>query len=337
MGSSPHLVVGIDGGGTKTECAALSLADGRHCCIRGPGSNYQGIGIRRAEEVWKGLLDQCLAALHAAREDLAAVGFGVAGWDRPKDETVIRGAFDRLFGNTPREFVNDTHLILRAGTRDGLGVAVVSGTGCNAVGAAPGGRRFRVGGLGPDFGDVGSAADIGAEALRRAFRSLDDRGPTTRIAELIVERLGLERLDDLVDLFIADARAEAAAQAFHVGLLAPLVFEAAAQGDEVAIAVLEWAGREVALSARAVARNLFSQTDSFPVVMGGSVFQAGRTDHMRQAFVVDVNREFPNARPVVLASKPVVGAVLYALDLALAGRNASERERHGRTAMEVLG
>jgi len=297
----------------------VSLADGRCCSVTGGGTNYQGCGIKRARDEWGRLIEAALDGLGAPREDVAAAGLGIAGLDRPKDDVVIRGAFEELMPGVPLDLVNDAYLALRAGTDDGVGVGVVSGTGCNAMGANSRGERFRVGGHGPEFGDLGSASDIGVQALRRTFRSQDGRGPETALVDLLMTRLKLERLDDIVDYFLADNRAKGHGKyidSFNPGMLAPLVFEAAAGGDEVSISILEWAGTELGLSVGAVARQLFSADESFPLVMGGSVLQKGATGHVTDSLLSDVKNEFPRVFPVALALRPVAGGVLYAMDLA---------------------
>lgn len=312
------IVIGVDGGGTKTECAGVALDDGRCCSVSGGGTNYQGCGIQRARDEWGRLIETVLERLGADRGAIAAAGLGIAGLDRPKDDVVIRGAFEELMPGVPLDLVNDAYLALRAGTDDGVGVGVVSGTGCNAMGANLRGERFRVGGHGPEFGDLGSASDIGVQALRRTFRSQDGRGPETALVELLMTSLKLERLDDVVDFFLADNRAKGHGKyidSFNPGMLAPLVFEAAAIGDEVSISILDWAGSELGLSVRAVARQLFASDESFPLVMGGSVLQKGATAHVRTALLSDVKVEFPGAFPVVLALQPVAGGLLYAMDL----------------------
>ncbi len=309
------ILVGIDAGGTKTECVALRVEDEVSVRAVGPGSNYQSTGIMAAEKTWHRLISICCQQLDADLESVAAAGLGIAGLDRPKDRAAIDAAFARIWPHGPAlELVNDADLALRAGAPEGIGVAVVSGTGCNAMGMAAGGKRFRVGGIGPEFGDLGSASDIGIEALKAAFRSQDDRGPSTSLVPMIMTRLHLERLDDLVDFFLADQEGDGDDGGFDSGRLAVLVFEAAGQGDAVSIGILEWAGRELSLSARAVARNLFAPTDKFPLVLGGSVLQKGATEHLKAALLADVHTEFPGASPIVLQVPPVAGALLLARD-----------------------
>jgi N-acetylglucosamine kinase-like BadF-type ATPase len=200
-----------------------------------------------------------------------------------------------------------------------VGIAVVSGTGANAMGMNAAGKRFRIGGFGPDFGDLGGGTDIGIEALRKAFRSLDGRDQPTLLADLIRQRLRLERLDDLLDLLEPGH-----GRGFSPALLAPIVFEAAAHWDRAALSILEGAGRELGIAARAVARELFSPDERFVLVMGGSVLQKGKVPVMRDRLRAEVAAEFPHAQPRVLDWKPVAGAVLYALDQVLAAGLADD-------------
>ena len=301
-------VLGVDGGGTKTE-GVLADPDGGTIArlIRGP-SNYQAIGAEQALAVWADVLAGLLEKGKVRVEELAAAGFGLSGWDRPRDEETIRGLVGRLGLPCPVWMENDTYLILRAGSPDGVGVGVVSGTGANCAGENAAGRKHRVAGLGPEFGDLGGGSDIGVRALQIAFRSLDGRGPETSLVERIVARFRLERLDDIVDYTMADSHAS-----WSTTLVTPLVFDAAEDGDEPALGLLTWAGRELGNAARAVARPLFARDDVFPVVLGGSVLQKGSVDRMRDALIEDVRTEFPNAQAVRLEARPVEGAVRAAL------------------------
>ena len=304
--------IGVDGGGTKTD-AVLVTAEGQLLDrVRGGASNYQGVGRAAAQRVLVSLVERLSGSAADAGVEVAAAAYGLAGVDRPADEAVFEAILAEAHpAGVPYDLVNDTFLILRAGAPDGVGVAVVSGTGSNCVGVGRDGRRDRIGGLGWHCGDDGAAGDIGFGGLRSAFRGEDGRGPTTRLAPMIRERLGLQRLDDVVDRLIADER-----RPLDGGLLAPLVFEAAAAGDEVALDVLRAAGRDLGLSARIVASRLFDPDDEIALVMGGSVLQKGRCDAMREALVATVRRLYDAARPIVLDAPPCLGAALLALDLA---------------------
>ncbi len=305
-------VIGLDAGGTKT-AAALATLDG-HVIARtrcGPG-NYQSIGALAARSAYAEALSTLFGRAEEAGLTVAACAFGLAGLDRPKDGAVLEPLLAALLpAGLAHVVVNDTFLVLRAGSSTGSGVAVASGTGSNCCGVAPDGRQTRIGGLGYEFGDGSGASDLGVDAVRAAFRGEDGRGAPTMLSALIKARLGLDRLDDLVDAHLADAPRRAP----PAGLLAPLVFEAACADDAVAIALLEAAGRDLGLSARLVAERLFEPDDRFPLVLGGSVLQLGTHDAMRSALIGAVLAHFPNAEPVVLETPPLAGALLLALDL----------------------
>ena len=77
------------------------------------------------------------------------------------------------------EVTNDAAILLAAGTPDGWGVALVSGTGSIAFGRAPDGRTARGGGWGYLLGDEGSAYALVLAGLQAVARAADGRGEPT--------------------------------------------------------------------------------------------------------------------------------------------------------------
>lgn len=309
---STPLVLGVDGGGTKTDAIVVTPTGRVLARAVGGPSNYQDVGRHAAETEWSELVATVSDIADIGNDTfVAATAWGLSGCDRPRDERILEAVLAKVdpAPDGARDLVNDTFLVLSAGTPHGAGVAVVSGTGSNCVGIGFGGKRTRIGGLAYEFGDDGSANDIGREGLRAAFRGEDGRGPRTLLTEMLRDRYSLDRLDDLVDAFIADADERATP-----GLVAPLVFDAATMGDPVAIEILEHAGRELALSATLLGARLFSRSDEFPLVLGGSVLQHGSCPVMRDTLVETVQEAFPAADPVVPTAPPVLGAALLALD-----------------------
>ena len=96
----------------------------------------------------------------------------------------------RLAGETL--LFNDTFAALRAGTPDGWGVAVICGSGMNAVGRAPDGRVARFAGLGEIAGDRGGGSGLGMWGLGAAVRAVDGRGPATTLSALVPAHFGLD-------------------------------------------------------------------------------------------------------------------------------------------------
>ena len=304
------LYLGVDAGGTRSTALVVDGSGVLRGRADGRAANYQNIGAAAAREVLRQLVAEALTAAQATPRDLSHACYGIAGADRPKDFAAIEHQLPAVPAAVPRSLVNDTMLVLRAGTPDGVGMALVSGTGTNALGRDARGKVARVGGFCPELGDFGSAPDLGREALRLAMRGHDGRGRPTRLYEDLCATLGVDPLEDVIDAWMSgDPRAN------DFGSFAPLVFAAAAQGDVVARDLLTRAGSELALCVRVLAQELFAGGEPFTVVLGGSVLQRGADPTVLHTLAAELAQTHPRARVVRLAVEPAVGAVLLASDL----------------------
>ena len=132
----------------------------------------------------------------------------------------------------------DEDIALDAAFRGGPGILVIAGTGSAVMGRAADGTVYRAGGWGPALGDEGSGGWIGQEALRACFWARDRDIASTMLAG-IAELWGANSLGEIVEM--ANARPGPDFPA-----LAPIVARCADAGDELATAVLERAGVELA-------------------------------------------------------------------------------------------
>ena len=247
----------------------------------------------------------------------------MAGADLPAEERALHRAIDRL-GRTARNSVaNDTFAILRAGTDEGWGVAVVVGAGINCVGRSPDGRRAKFASLGQITGDWGGGFDIGMAALGAAVRSEDGRAGPTRLRRAVADHFGQRRSTD-----VAIALHQGRLHPHRLRDLSPIVLAAAVAGDLAAIDILDRQADEVVLFAVAAMRRLRIARLEVPVVLGGSILAAlpaQFVDRIRSG----VERVAPAARCAVCADRPIVGAALAALDVAGADRAAIRKVRTG--------
>lgn len=336
-------LLGVDAGGTKTAGLAMTLS-GRVVAhvIAGPG-NYQAIGVSAARTVIEETVRRLVEACRREGVSPEVVAYGLSGLDRPKDREVLdRVTVDvaRAVGQpaleTARILVNDTFLILRAGTDDGVGVAVVSGTGANTVGWGRDGREARVGGLASELGDTGGGFDIAIAGLRAARRGKDGRGPKTIIEDLVVQQLGLSEIEDLVDFMIPSegpALPPGMSFATLASTLAPIVFAAAEAGDEVARGILMEMGRELGLCVRLVASRLFRPDEAFPLVFGGSVLTRASCPLFAKTIEAEARAAYPLIEVRTIDVPPVLGGVLLALDrLSRHGVISQDLASHRQTA-----
>lgn len=303
----PELLLGIDGGGSKT-VALLSDRDGR---ILGNGlagaSNHNVVGFAAASAELDRAID---AAFVGARIEPClplAICLGMAGLGRPDDLALFRAWSYARWPGAHIAIANDAELVLAAGTPAGWGLALICGTGSIAYGRDAGGLVARAGGWGYVMGDEGSGYAIGLAALRAITRAADGRGPRTLLTSLVLGHWSLSALKDLIPKVYREPASTAA-----IAGLAGLVDAAAADGDAVARQILHAACYELALALNAVAEQL-----ALPMPVACAL--AGSLLARRPALVAGVlvaAAELGLAiEPATLVEEPATGALQLAARL----------------------
>ncbi|HPD17002.1 MAG TPA: BadF/BadG/BcrA/BcrD ATPase family protein [Planctomycetota bacterium] len=306
--------LGIEGGATKTTGVltgeALDIV-ARH--VGGP-TNVHAVGSKAAWGALAELAGALLTASRIAAGDLAAAALCVSGVRAEEDRRAWRGFVRKLGLGCPALITHDAAAGLAAGSPDGTGILAVCGTGSLVYARrADGAERF-VGGRGPLLGDEGSGFDIGHRALRAAARSADGRGPKSLLEALIPQRLRLAGIDALVAWASPFAKDRVAG-------VAPIVFEAAAAGDEAAKAIIAGAVAELARGIEVAARALWPPPEAVErVVLSGGVLRSQPT--MRDALAAAVRAFAPDALCGLAEVEGALGAARLARRLA-AGANAA--------------
>ena len=302
--------LGLDAGGTKTFCI-IADESGRVLGFgRGGTGNYEVEGVEPAARENRKAVEDALAAAGCTMANISGVGMGIAGADLPEDyEMLEREIFTPLFGQTPRVFRNDSMGGLRGGTREPFGIVIACGTGCVCAGVNRDGKEARVGGLGPEFGDMVSGYSLGAEGLQAVWRARDGVIPPTRLTDHFVKRAGCA---DVEELFIKAYRQEITYDDLFP--MAKLVFDAAMEGDRAACDILAWGGRYLGDMVNACARKLDMGGDHFEVVTAGSVFK-GTSPVLVDTMRAVIHRECPHATMAMPIFEPVVGALLLGMEL----------------------
>jgi N-acetylglucosamine kinase-like BadF-type ATPase len=312
------LVLGVDGGGSKTH-AMVADERGETLAFSSSGrSNWEDTGLDGARAALTEAITAALSAAGVKPGDLAASAFGLAGLDWDQDRPMLAALVDPLGLAGPRKLDNDSFIALRAGTAAPFGVVVIAGTGTVAAGRDPAGRTFRTMGLSPMYGDFGSATDVAEEAVHAVADAWTGRGPATSLSELLPPLAGC---GSPVELLRRLSRG-----AIPLPPAAPLVLQQAAAGDPACQEIVIRAGTALGASAALVARRLGLDREVFETVMAGGLFRGGSS--LLEATLADaLHRVAPGAVPVRLASKPVIGAVIEALELAGADTGQPVRER----------
>ena len=213
-------VLGIEGGGTKTEWL---YADETGAPIRSgvlPASN-----LRLVSDAF---LEQLFSVLPP---DATHLGVFLAGCATAADRQRLRACVARVWPQAERVVGSDRESGFAAAFAGADGVAVIAGTG-SAITGRRGGHSEKAGGWGQLLGDIGSGYHLAVQALRHVLWAYDLTRRVTRPGENILSALALNRLEELVSW------AEEADK-MAVAKLAPVVFQAAAKGDEEMGAILD--------------------------------------------------------------------------------------------------
>lgn len=304
-------VIGIDAGGTKTVC---QLADDHGRLVtetRGPGANLQAAGELQVEKVLHEVMERALETV--ARGAMpAAICLGMAGVDREDDSRVVWSIMRRIGYKARLVVVNDALIALQAGTGEGPGIVVISGTGSIAYGRNVEGQAARAGGWGYVLGDEGSGYWIGRAAIRAVLREQDRRGAHTLLTDLLLKHFEVRRPQDLLHaVYYRGVKPP------EIAALAPYVQHAFERGDEVAAGIMDGTARELAGYVISVARRLHMVDEAFTLLLSGGIFRG--LHWLVSELPARVRDDAPNVTARQLDREPAEGAVRLALAEAKGG------------------
>lgn len=300
-------VLGVDGGGTKTQAAIVD----EHGHLLGLGlsgpANYDAIGLEAAQDNIGEAVAQARVMAGLPVQPFAAAFLGVAGVVSARDHAIVRGfaqalnlAADDLTGVD-----HDCRIALAGGLSGRPGIVLIVGTGSSCYGINQQGQSWRAGGWGHLIADEGSSYWLGVEAMRIAAASYDGRMGPTGLVEAIKQALGIQDMQELMHRIYVPGLSK-----HEIAALAPAVIDVVRSGDPVALDMLRRGTQELARCVSAVAHRL-NMTDACELALVGGLFRAGDIlmDVLRQA----ISAQLPNCRIKTPEMTPSLGAALLGL------------------------
>ena len=302
-------VLGIDGGGTKTQVVVVN-GSGQLCGVGlGGPSNYDDVGIDTARTSIGQAVDSARQMAGLPQAPFAAAFLGMAGVVSPTDRGIIRDIAQTLGLAAPEAIGvdHDCRIALAGGLSGRPGMVQIVGTGSSTFGMNAAGEGWRSGGWGQLISDEGSSYWLGVRAMRTAVSAYDGRIPQTTLLEKVLTHLQLTHMNDIMHhIYITGiSRAETAA-------LAPLVIAAAKEGDKAASQLIDQGVEELAQCVTAVANRL-GFTTSCELAMVGGLFRAG--DIFVQPFKNAVLDRLPHCHIIPAELPPVLGAGVLSLQM----------------------
>jgi len=299
------IVVGVDGGGSKTKVIVADETGTQLGEVVGPASAVRPGAAEHSADVIAATVRDALASCEMTHVVPRVLCVGVAGAAREPERQAL---WQALVG---RELAEETvvhpdfTVALDDAFGEGPGVLLIGGTGSVAFGRSPAGTVGRCGGWGPMCGDEGSGAWIGRKALSVVTASADGREPETALLGAVLTAAQVNEPQEL----IAWAAQAAPSQ---LATLAPIVSRVAEGGDLRANALISLAVEELVLHVRTMARQLFGdERAALPVALTGGMLTRGTL--LRKRLEQRLRSAVPGAQIQTGDVNPARGAVRGAL------------------------
>lgn len=301
-------VLGIDAGGTKTQCV-IAAENGT---VLGEGfgaeANHQTCGIEKAAESLRTAMNAALVQAGLKLQDISYGVFGMAGADGPDDFAILNPAVADLMDGIGFEVVHDGWIGFRSADVGTMGVVSICGTGAAHSGQNSAGEKLVLRNLDYIIGNLGGGHDIMNKALHYAFRSNEGTWEKSMLEEALPAVFDVSDMDQVCEILKYGRMTKE--QEFRLPIL---TFDLARKGDSVCRMIIENLGAEEGRYAAAIVRRLHMEEDKVPAVLIGSLFKTGEPI-LIDAYMNELRKAAPNAYPVIPNAAPVHGAVLLALD-----------------------
>jgi len=306
------LVLGVDGGGTKSHLAFFDAGGNCVSAITYGALNHEVMkgAYKELDERLRELLPRAAKDAGVSLDDIAFAVFGLAGVDTNAQQVLISDMITKI-GLKDQITCNDAVLGVPAGCPDCTGICAINGTGFKLAAIDHKGNAMETCGLGSFTDDFGGGNWYGHRTVGTVYNELYKLGRPTVMREMIFELLGITRREDYLEVFT---------DLYHNGkidsvALNSIVFDAAALGDAVAVGLLEESAEQYAGAiARLIMDMDFPVDKTVHVTLAGSVFVKQKVNILHDLIKMRVDDAL-SGHPVEynrLDAPPVAGAVMWA-------------------------
>jgi N-acetylglucosamine kinase-like BadF-type ATPase len=272
-------VIGVDGGGTKTEVSAYDLnGNVIATSIKGFANllNNEEIALNNIVSSIKEIIDK-LGTI-----ELKGVYLGIAGSEVGENSKIISNKIKNEL-KVDCVVMNDAEIALKAMLKGKDGILTIAGTGSVAFGINNN-VTSRCGGWGNLLGDEGSGYRISIDAIKRMIFEEENSIEKSELTKKIMEKLEIKSVEEITKFVYSSTKDEIAS-------LTPIVARLAEAGDEVANEILINEGIELAKTVENVYKKLEFKGASIALVGGvirkAKVLRKAFEDYLRENIVVN--------------------------------------------------
>ena len=307
-----RVLVGVDGGSTKTEFV-LFREDGtllKRTVL--PGANPNLHGLENSLSIFQQGLDSLLeTGMELAGLYIGCAGFLSGGYGEKALKTLQRKYPRAQIGCS-----SDVMNIIACGSNSRRCIAAICGTG-SVIYANANRDVHRLGGASYLLDKQGSGFDIGRDVLRTALLERDGVGEKSLITPMVEEKLGSTVWDAIHEIYKEGPA--------YIASFTPIVFAAYEQGDKMARKILKEHAGYLADMIQAAAK---MYDCGRTVVLSGSIVAKAPVflQLLKEQVTMDLRFEVP-------ATPPVYGACALASELC--GMEMPPAEEFSRQYEEV--
>ena len=299
-------VLGIDQGASKTHAMVADESGVVLGMGQSGGACHSSHGMERAMGELQEAARQALAQSGLDAGQLSAVTAGMTGLDWDFEKELLTKELQARFPCKRVSVVNDCIIALRAGTSKESGCVLCAGSGLNCAVRKNREQEYVFGFYIADKDQGGTA--LGQRAVQAVLDAECGLGEPTALTGMLLEYFGLSSVDEL--LYQTVVRRIGPGETIK---LPPLLEQAAAQNDPVALHIFSRYGYDIARYAVAGMRRLGMLGDPVDVVLSGSIFKC-KLPILEEAVASEIHRWAARAVVVNCRYEPIVGAVLLALE-----------------------
>jgi glucosamine kinase len=304
------LLVGVDGGATKTMAVVFDPDSGLAVASESGPSNADAVGFRSAGCAINGAITAALGKHDRNKPILAAV-LAVAGID-DHDERLSLLAEVTAVDRSLVTVVNDVVGAWASASFASPGIVAISGTGSNTFGVNSLGSTWRCGGWGHIVGDEGSGYGLALNAVRAVLAHRDGRGQWTTLVPRLLKFFDLRNVEEMKHVIYRNFSKA------HIAAFAEQVADSAQAGDEVSIRIFRDGAVQLADQIATVYSYLHFEAPA-DVTLIGSTFHAG------EVFIAPLRERLRNVIGEVSFSAPRLPPVGGSLWLASRAAGAESR------------
>ncbi|PYK10329.1 MAG: N-acetylmuramic acid 6-phosphate etherase [Verrucomicrobia bacterium] len=312
-------ILGVEGGGTKTAWVLVETLTGADV----PGCEFRVIdqGKLPPSNFRLTTSERLRLILAELPKQIDVAGVFLAGCATEEDRRLLEQMCLEVWPNAKIVTGSDRDSGLAAALDHGDGIVVNAGSGSSVTGRR-GDRIERAGGWGHILGDAGGGYFLSIQALRLILREHDLHQSEMQFTAKILHALSLNNFDELV-------RWVQTADKMDIAMLAPVVFEAATEGDARMMEIIEEGARVLCEYTEAVASRLHLLAPKV-VLMGGLFYRDSLYTH---TFRRRLKKNLPDARVATAARAPELGAAWLATE---AGDHAAFHPKPSQSEIDIL-